>query len=741
MRKGKFYRHLSYAVQAGLMVGALGLFMPAAWATPEATQLPTGGLSPTAAITAAGANMTVDGKAANNVIAWDSFSIGANAAVNFKGNHNYLNYVTGRSLSEIYGTMSGGGNVYLFNPNGIIFGENANINVGSLYASTKKLDMEDLQAFAQGKDMPLAGEVVGDVVNRMKTNLSNMTITMEGDVVSFANYDADTKKLGQGSAQYDVHARKVHIGYEGNTAPTAAPTNLSADGVESVYLKLVGQNDMTVSAENKYLMLKEDVTGSFSGSSGYIAFDGILDGAGHTITLANNKSVFGGFGDANNSPLKNAEIRNLTLTGSVTSYSGDEDLGALASVAENSTIANVFNRAAIRSTVNPSNNYRPGIGGLVGYMNGGTLKNSANMANIEVTDSGTQGAYAGGLAGIISGVTVYDAYNTGNITGTGNPWVWSGGLFGKVTGNINIKNSYNLGKVESTVAGGLVGQIHDDSQKTFENVFNSGIVTAVANAGGFAGDVADSKLTAKNAYNSGAVSSTSANADGIAFKGNGSTFNLTNVYNTGKVNGSDAFAYYDADGNKTPVSSATEIASSGAFADTSVWRTYGNNAPLLKTFLSPLYLPASSVTYENGQAVYRLYVYGEPSHLQGYRSYGSQWGIYEGLVSSDQLGFDIYFEPAAAEETDYMSGYRAINGATQVDNNDTEEENILDDAAAKAALDISSSVQHTTVTEDDIRAMMGSGGTTISSKTGDDVTTEHFEVGDFDDQSAGKVEH
>ena len=172
-----------------------------------------------------------------------------------------------------------------------------------------------------------------------------------------------------------------------------------------------------------------------------------------------------------------------------------------------------------------------------------------------------------------------------------------------------------------------------------------------------------------------------------------------------------------------------------------VWRTYGNNAPLLKTFLSPLYLPASSVTYENGQAVYRLYVYGEPSHLQGYRSYGSQWGIYEGLVSSDQLGFDIYFEPAAAEETDYMSGYRAINGATQVDNNDTEEENILDDAAAKAALDISSSVQHTTVTEDDIRAMMGSGGTTISSKTGDDVTTEHFEVGDFDDQSAGKVEH
>ena len=89
---------------------------------------------------------------------------------------------------------------------------------------------------------------------------------------------------------------------------------------------------------------------------------------------------------------------------------------------------------------------------------------------------------------------------------------------------------------------------------------------------------------------------------------------------------------------------------------------------MLKTFLSPLYLPASSVTYENGQAVYRLYVYGEPSHLQGYKSYGSQWGIYEGLVSSDQLGFDLFFEPVSAtpsEETDYMSGYRAALQASE----------------------------------------------------------------------------
>lgn len=746
MRKGKFYRHLSYAVQAGLMVGTLGLFMPAAWAAPAATQLPTGGLSPTAAITASGANMTVDGKAANNVIAWDSFSIGANAAVNFTGSHNYLNYVTGRSLSEIYGTMSGGGNVYLFNPNGIIFGESANINVGSLYASTKKLNMEDLQAFAQGKDMLLTGEVVGDVVNRMKTNLSNMTITMEGDVVSFANYDAITGKLGQGSAQYDVHANKVHIGYEGNTAPTAAPTNLSAHEVESVYLKLIGQNDLGTQYDPEArLMLKEDVSGSILGHNSSDYFAGIFDGAGHTVTLKDNKPVFDSWDDG----IKGAEIRNLTIAGSIST--NVPYVAALAGTAQNTTIANVFNKAAVTS--NCADGF---VGGLIGEATGVRIKNSGNEGPIT-----QRSGRAGGLLGVAHNSEVYNTYNLGEVStssvGT------AGGLIARIVDYADqaptkVVDSSNEGKVTGGWAGGLVGDIDNASisPTTFTNVFNKGAVsTGVESnpdvsymAGGLIGNVFRGETIVENAYNSGLVAGRTADGIGNAIKDENAeispTLTLNTVYNTGKVNGSDAFSYYDAGGNKTPVSSAAEIASSGAFADTSVWRIYGNNAPLLKSFLSPLYLPASSVTYDNGQAVYRLYVYGEPSHLQGYRSYGTQWGIYEGLVSSDQLGFDLFFEPVPAtpsEETDYMSGYRAINGATRVDNNDTEEENLLDDAAAKAALDISSSVQHTTVTEDDIRAMMGSGGTTISSKTGDDVTTEHFEVGDFDDQSAGKVEH
>ena len=64
-------------------------------------------------------NITQTGK--NGIIKWNDFSIGANAAVNFKGDtdhFNTMNYVTGSNMSQIYGKMNANnnGNIYLVNP-------------------------------------------------------------------------------------------------------------------------------------------------------------------------------------------------------------------------------------------------------------------------------------------------------------------------------------------------------------------------------------------------------------------------------------------------------------------------------------------------------------------------------------------------------------------------------------------------------------------------------------------------
>lgn len=88
----------------------------------------------------------------NAIVTWDSFSIGANATVTIRGDHdnfNMLNYVTGSESSQIYGKLNSyvgdkqGGNIYLVNPNGVQIGNSAEINVGSLHIANKKIDNFD----------------------------------------------------------------------------------------------------------------------------------------------------------------------------------------------------------------------------------------------------------------------------------------------------------------------------------------------------------------------------------------------------------------------------------------------------------------------------------------------------------------------------------------------------------------------------------------------------------------------
>ena len=72
-------------------------------------------------------------------IDWNSFSIGAENTVTFKqpsATSTALNRVTGTQTSAIHGKMTANGRVFLLNPNGVMFGAGAQVNVGSLVTST-----------------------------------------------------------------------------------------------------------------------------------------------------------------------------------------------------------------------------------------------------------------------------------------------------------------------------------------------------------------------------------------------------------------------------------------------------------------------------------------------------------------------------------------------------------------------------------------------------------------------------
>ncbi len=133
-------KHLRLAVAYALFAGALA----APFAAPHAYALPIEAgtfNADEATITTEGAVMDIVGKTENNLLYWEDFSIDAGEKVRFDAGaqtRNYMNSVTGEGMSRIYGTIEGGRNVYLVNPHGILFGDNAEVNTGALYLSTAK---------------------------------------------------------------------------------------------------------------------------------------------------------------------------------------------------------------------------------------------------------------------------------------------------------------------------------------------------------------------------------------------------------------------------------------------------------------------------------------------------------------------------------------------------------------------------------------------------------------------------
>src|ERR1700674_856027 len=99
-----------------------------------------------------------------SIINWQGFSIAANEATRFlqqSAASSVLNRVVGIDPSIVLGALQSNGRVFLINPNGILFGAGAQINVAGLVASTLNLSDGDFLAnrmrFA---NTPGAGSIV-----------------------------------------------------------------------------------------------------------------------------------------------------------------------------------------------------------------------------------------------------------------------------------------------------------------------------------------------------------------------------------------------------------------------------------------------------------------------------------------------------------------------------------------------------------------------------------------------------
>ncbi|CDM42558.1 MULTISPECIES: MBG domain-containing protein [Pseudomonadaceae] len=117
-----------------------------------AADLPTGGqvVSGSGSISQPNGQQMVIDQASNKLaIDWQSFDIGSGNKVTFNqpGTDSIaLNRVLGADGSKIMGQLDANGRVFIINPNGVLFGAGAQVNVGGLVASTLDLSVSDFEA-------------------------------------------------------------------------------------------------------------------------------------------------------------------------------------------------------------------------------------------------------------------------------------------------------------------------------------------------------------------------------------------------------------------------------------------------------------------------------------------------------------------------------------------------------------------------------------------------------------------
>lgn len=195
------------------------------------------------------------------VIHWQSFSIGANEVTRFVQQNaasTVLNrIITPNTPSEILGTLSSNGRVFLVNPGGVIFGKGATVDVAGLVATSLKLSDADFQAGRYNfTDVPGAQNVsnAGDITARGDGLAGGQIYLIAPDVKNTGVIKAPNGEilLAAGHEVQLVNSLDPHL-RANITAPAGEATNVGTLVASSGSLGLFGavvRNSGTASADS-----------------------------------------------------------------------------------------------------------------------------------------------------------------------------------------------------------------------------------------------------------------------------------------------------------------------------------------------------------------------------------------------------------------------------------------------------------------------------------------------------------
>ncbi|MBB5886707.1 filamentous hemagglutinin N-terminal domain-containing protein [Xanthomonas sp. LMG 8992] len=219
---------------------------------------------------------TIQQDSQNLSLNWLSFNIGRQDTVNFlqpNAQSIAVNRIADPNGSMILGHLNANGQVFLINPNGVLFGQGAQVNAGGLVAST--LDVSDSQ-LGHGT-LQFTGASVGSVIN-----LGTITAAPGGYVAL----------LGHAvSNQGAIHAPAGSVALAGGSAIT-----LSFDGnhlldmqIDASALNALSENKQLIVADGGQVLMsagaKDALLASVVNNSGTIQARTVENRAGRIVLL------------------------------------------------------------------------------------------------------------------------------------------------------------------------------------------------------------------------------------------------------------------------------------------------------------------------------------------------------------------------------------------------------------------------------------------------------------------------
>jgi len=220
-----------------LVAAALSLSVGIVQAGPTGGQVTAGN----GAITQSGATTTIRQSSQNLSLNWQTFNIAPQETVDFVQPNSTavaVNRILDPNGSVIMGHLNANGQVYLINPNGVIFGKGAEVNVGGLVASTLDLDPS-----STGNAKTFTGTGSASILNE-----GTITAASGGAVALLGNHVGNTGTI---SAQLG----SVALGAGSAATLTFSGTRLVSMQVEQSVLDSVASNGGLIRADGGQVLM------------------------------------------------------------------------------------------------------------------------------------------------------------------------------------------------------------------------------------------------------------------------------------------------------------------------------------------------------------------------------------------------------------------------------------------------------------------------------------------------------